>query len=112
MSAQTKTKKKKYFRSLMVTVAIAFLTLSLVVLLISSILDIYFSIKVQRKAIASQQQLIAQDAARTVKTFFQEKFTTLEAAVSIGDILVVRPDEQKLILDKLFGIQRSPKEQI
>ena len=97
--------KTKKFRSLTVSLAIALLTLSAVVLLLFGSLDMYFNFQNQRRVIASQQQSIAQGAASTVKIFIQEKFTTLETALNISNLARARQEEQKLVLEKLLGLE-------
>jgi methyl-accepting chemotaxis protein len=96
-------KQTRKFRSLTVTLAAAFLALSLVVLLIASGLQTYSNFQTQQKVVSSQQQLIAQDAANTVRSFFQEKFILLEAAVSRGSLVNTRQEERKLALERLLG---------
>ncbi len=105
MSKKARSKKRKRFRSLTVSLAIAFLTLILGVLFISSSLEVYSGIKTQRKVVANQQQLIAQDAARKVNAFIQEKLIMLEAAASIGNLLNAHQEEQRLVLEKLIGLE-------
>jgi len=78
---KTRTKQPAGARSLTATLGIAFLALSVVVLSISSGLQIFSNLQTQRAAIASQQQFIAQDAAKAVSNFIQEKFSVLETAV-------------------------------
>lgn len=97
--------KKRKFRSLTVTLAIAFLALNAVVLLIANCLNIYFNLKNQQKLIANQQQLIAQNAANAVKGFIQEKFGTLEAAASLGKLAVAHEEEQKTVMEKQLGLE-------
>lgn len=84
--------------------SIAFLALSLTVLLTASGLEIYFNFQNQKKVVAEQQQLIAQKAADTVKNFIQEKFSLLETAVRLGNLTNIRPEEQQTTLEKLLGI--------
>ena len=98
-------KQTKQFRSLTVTLAIAFLALSAVVLFIASGLAMYFNFQNQRKLISSQQQSIAQGAASTVKSFIQDKFTTLETALNTSNVARARHKEQKLVLEKLLGLE-------
>jgi PAS domain S-box-containing protein len=98
-------KKTRNYRSLTVTLAIAFMALSAIVLLITSCLDMYFNFRTQRRIIFNQQQLIAQDAANTVKNFIKEKFNVLDAAVRLGDMAVPQQVERKLILEKLLGLE-------
>ncbi len=102
---QTDTKKTMQFRSLTVSLAMAFLTLILAILLIATVFEIYFSFQTQRKVIARQQHLIAKDAANTVKVFVQEKIRVLYAAVSIGKLLDNPGKGQRLVLEKLIGLE-------
>jgi methyl-accepting chemotaxis protein len=105
MSEQNEIEKTKGSRSLTTTLATAFLALSLAVLLIASGLQIYFNMRTQQDLVASQQQFIAQDAAKTVASFIQEKFSVLEAAVMLGSPVSVSRNEQKRVLDNLLGLQ-------
>ncbi|NVO09157.1 MAG: PAS domain S-box protein [Bacteroidales bacterium] len=107
-----KSKIKNRFRSMKVTLAVAFLVLSLVVLLIAIGLETFFNFQTQQKVIASQQQLIAQDAANKVKTFIQEKLKVLEATAKFGNLVNASKEEQKLILNKLLGIEPIFREAI
>jgi len=91
-------RKTRNFRGLTSTPAIAFLALSVVMLLIASSLFIYFSVK-------SQQQLIAQKASDAVGGFIQEKFSILSAASSIGKMVAGNQEEQKTEL-KMVGLKK------
>jgi GAF domain-containing protein/HAMP domain-containing protein len=92
-------------RSLTVTLAVAFLSLSVAVLLIASSLQIFFNFQTQRVIVASKQQLIAREAANTVTSFILEKFSVLEAAVRLGIPTHAAPQEQKQVLDSLLGLE-------
>ena len=100
-----KTKKTSKFRSLTVTLAISFLILSAVVLLIAIGLDMYFNFRSQQNLVIAQQRLIAQEAANSVKGFIQKKFEVLETANSIGNLAIASQEEQKLVMDKLLGLE-------
>jgi GAF domain-containing protein/HAMP domain-containing protein len=76
-----------------------------VVLLVSGGLQIFSNIQTQQTAIANQQQLIAQDAARTVSSFIQEKFSVLETTVRLTNSATASPEEQRQILESLLGLQ-------
>jgi PAS domain S-box-containing protein len=91
--------------SLTSTLAIAFLALSAVVLLISSGLQIFSSIQTQQETISNQQQLIAQDAARSVSSFTQEKFNALETTVWLVNPVTASPEARRQILESLLGLQ-------
>ncbi len=103
--SEIKTERTGKFRSLTVTLAISFLALSAVVLLIATSLDMYFGFQNQADLVAAQQQLIAHEAADSVKGFIQEKFEVLETASSIGSLATASPEEQKLVMDKLMGLE-------
>jgi methyl-accepting chemotaxis protein len=75
-------KRTRKFRSLTATLAIAFLTLSVVVLIIAGSLQIYFSFRAE-----------------------QEKFNILEKAVALGSLATVSQEEQKMALERLLGIE-------
>jgi anti-anti-sigma regulatory factor/HAMP domain-containing protein len=92
-------------RSLTATLAIAFLALSVVVLLIASSLEMYFNFQTQREIVASKQQLIAQDAANTVTSFIQERYSVLESAVKLGNPASASQEEQKRVLESLLGLE-------
>ena len=100
---KNKVTKPQAARSLTATLAIAFLALSVVVLLISGGLQLFSSIQTQQATIAGQQQLIAQDASRTVSSFIQDKFSTLATAVQLTNLTSVSPTEQRQILEGLLG---------
>ncbi len=95
--------KRTKFRSLTVTLAVAFLALSAVVLLIANSLQIYFNFQIQRRIIIGQQQLIAQKAANTVSSFVQGKLDVLKTTATLGNLIASSGQEQKLILEKLLG---------
>jgi len=104
MSISNNIGTRKTARSLTVLLALAFLALSVIVLLISSGLQLFFNFQTQRRLVASQQQLIAREAASTVAGFVQGKFSELDAAVKLGVRLSASPEEQKRVLDNLLGL--------
>jgi methyl-accepting chemotaxis protein len=97
--------KSRAALSLPATLTIAFLAFSVMVLLISSGLQLFFSLQAQQATISSQQQLTAQDATRTVSSFIQEKYSVLETAVRLVEPEVASPEAQRQILDGLLGFQ-------
>lgn len=98
--SEQKIQKTRAFRSLSVTLAVVFLSLSMVILLIASSLQIYFNFQIEQEIIASEQDFIAKDAANTVRNFIREKFITLETIA--GVINIERPEEQKRTLGSLM----------
>ncbi len=95
------------FHSLTVILAIAFISVSLLVLTIASGLELYFSYNNQKKQVIAQQQLIAREAANSVKSFIQKKIEILQAAVILGHLTSPDQEERKLIMDKLLGLDPS-----
>jgi GAF domain-containing protein len=87
------------------TLAIAFLALSIVVLLVSTGLQVFSNIQAQQEAIASRQQFIAQDATRTVSSFIQEKFGVLDTTIRLAHPATASPDEQQQALESVLGLQ-------
>jgi rsbT co-antagonist protein RsbR len=98
-------KKPHAVLSLTTTLAIAFFTLSAVVLLISSGLQILSNIQAQQEIISSKQQLIAHAATRSVSSFIQEKFSVLATALGLADLVTASPQAQQQILESLLGPQ-------
>jgi signal transduction histidine kinase len=99
--------KPKTSRGLAATLAIAFLALNLAALLIAYIPQFLFFLQTRQEAVDSQQQLTAHDAANTVASFIQEKFSELEAAARIGEPLSASPDEQRNVLGNLLGLDHA-----
>jgi signal transduction histidine kinase len=93
------------FRSLTVTLALAFLAVGLFVLFTYSSLSIYSSFRNQREVIDMQQQLIAQKAADSVKEFIDDKFTALDFAIDLTNLHKASQNDQKLVLEKLLGME-------
>ncbi len=90
-------------RSLTTTLAITFFTLSMVILLVYGILALFFITLANRDAIASKQQLIAQNAAKTVSAFIQDKFNSLRTVVRFADPMDANAETRKAMLETLLG---------
>jgi putative methionine-R-sulfoxide reductase with GAF domain len=56
-----------------------------------------------QQSLAAQQELIAQDAGKTVSSFIQDKFSRMETAVGLVDLGGVNRDMQTNLLDGLLG---------
>src|SRR3972149_2484933 len=97
----------KNFQKLTVRLTLAFLALGGVVILISAPLGVYSNFQSQQKIINEVQKLIAQNAAHTVKNYIQGKITALESAVSLGNLVTDQVEDQKLVLNKLLGLEPS-----
>jgi GAF domain-containing protein/HAMP domain-containing protein len=95
-------------RSLVTTLAIAFVMLSVIPLLIVSGLLGYIDFQAQQKATYDQQQLIALKAATEVSGFTEKIFSALEAGARVGQ--VSDQEQQRLILEKLLGFEDALRE--
>ncbi len=100
---KTQTKKPRSSRSLAATLAVAFLVLSVVVLLISGGLQVLTSIATQQQVMAGKLQLIAQGASQPVSNFIQDKFSVLETATHLADLNRMSSAERQQTLDGLLG---------
>ncbi len=103
--SDSKTQATKNHRSLAATLSAAFLGLSVTTLLVAGGLEMYFGFQAQRKSIADQQQSLAENAAGQVRAFVQERLVALEATASIGSLPTARQEEQKVVLEKLLGLE-------
>ncbi len=102
----TQTNNPQSARSLSATLIIAFLILSVVILLVSGSLQLFFYIQAQQQAVSSQQDLIAQSAATTVSNFIEEKFTVLSTTtIQLASPTVTSPEAQTEILNSLLASQ-------
>ena len=104
-STKTATDKPKTARSLTTTLAISFFSLSALVLLLSSSVQIVFNIQAQQVQIENRQRLIAENAAKSISTFFQEKFTAMETAVEFSDSITSSPQSRSAFLNGMLGIE-------
>lgn len=91
--------------SLSTVLALAFLAFSVVVLLISSGLQLFFILQTQHESISSQQQLLAQEAATSVSSFIQEKFSVLETEGRLANPATAAQEEQEHNLQSLLVLQ-------
>ncbi len=101
---KTKTNNPRSARSLTTTLAIAFFTLSVVTLLVNGSFVLYTNYKSYRESIAAQQELVAQDASKSVASFIQDKFNGLESAVRFANPVVADPEIRKTIMGNLLGL--------
>ncbi len=107
ISMQNEAKKTANFRSIATTLTLAFLALSMTILVISSGLQVYFSYIERQNVIADEQYFIANEAAEKVRKFIDVKFNLLGAASDLEELTVINNEEQKLILNKLLGFDPS-----
>jgi putative methionine-R-sulfoxide reductase with GAF domain len=103
MIKNMKQNKPRAPRSLTTILAIAFITLSVVVLLSNSTMTLYFNVKAYQDSLAKQQTLIAQDAGKTVSNYIDQKFSILETTIEVDNPFDVSPEQRQTILESLLG---------
>ncbi|HDR46823.1 MAG TPA: PAS domain S-box protein, partial [Geoalkalibacter subterraneus] len=103
MKSATKSSPKP--RSLSSTLALALFSLSAVLLLLYAGMDILSDFKIQETVLSRRQQVIAQEAARTVNNFINENFSILETAIWLTDLDKAPGHEQRKILQSLLGLR-------
>src|SRR6266498_1645452 len=102
MQAQTKDFRRA--RSLESALAIAFFSLSMMILLVSGGGAFYTNVLAYQESIAAQQQLIAQDAGKTVSAFIQDRFVSLQTAVEFANPITATLETRKTIMESLLGL--------
>ncbi len=107
MSEALEIKKKTKSRSLAVTLAIAFVTLSVVTLLLASGLELYLNVRSEQALLTAEQRLVAQKAAGEVAGFIQERFGELESAVKLGGLINDSANTLDQTLNQLLGLEPS-----
>ena len=107
---KTEIKHPRNTRSLTTTLAISFFSLSAVVLLISSSLQVVFNIQDQQAQIKEKQQLIAQDAGKSVSSFIAGKFNTMETAAEFSNLATASYEDRIIALNGMLGIDRAFKQ--
>jgi HAMP domain-containing protein len=105
MLKEIKIKKTRGFKSLTVTLSAIFLFLTLTILLTISSSETYLSFKIQQKAIAKQEQLIAEGSAGSVKSFIEKKANLLEAGAKLR--CSTSPEQIRPSLEKLLSLDLS-----
>jgi len=102
MNIETSTPKRT--PSLTTTLALVYFGVSALALLLSTGVQIALNIRAQQAALSSKQQLIAEGAGKTVSNFIQDKFSSLETAVSFANPINSTAADQKTIMQSLLGI--------
>jgi signal transduction histidine kinase len=96
--------------SLAITLTLSFLVFGVLILSVSSGLQLFSAIQAQRRAVLNEHRVIAQDAARNVKAFIQEKIGVLETAIWLTSPYSLSEDKRELTLESLLGLQPSFRE--
>jgi signal transduction histidine kinase/CheY-like chemotaxis protein len=96
--------------SLTATLTLSFLAFGAISLSVSSSLQLASVVQAQGRAVANDHRVIAQDAARSVSDFIQDKLDTLKTAVWLTNPYAASGEKQKLDLESLLGLQPSFRE--
>ena len=107
MDKQNMAHQRRSAQSLTTTLAFAFLTLSVIILLVSGGITLYANIQRQQETIVAQQQLVSQNASDEVSTFFEENFKVLESTAKIYEFPSGSVEQKQLILRSLLSAQPS-----
>lgn len=107
---KTETVKIKNTRSLTTSLAISFFSLSALVLLLSSSLQIVLTIQTRQREIEDRQLLIAQDAGKSVSNFIQEKLNTMAVAIEFSEPFTASPANQTTVLQAMLGLDPAFKQ--
>ena len=110
MSKKSKTKNPRPAQNLATTLAIAFFTLSAVILLLNGGLAAITNYLSLQDVISAQQLLIAQNAAGTVSNFVEDKFRVLETGVEFTNPVNGSTETRKTILESFLGHDPSFKQ--
>jgi methyl-accepting chemotaxis protein len=97
----------KTTNSLTITLALTFLILCTFILFFIVSFEIYFQYTTQKNVISGQQQVVAQDAANTVKNFIQNKIIILQTTAAFSNLSSATNVQLKLNLEKLLGKETS-----
>ena len=95
--------KSRTSRSLATTLVVVFLILSLGTVAVAYVPQLLIFIQERQRSVASQQELVAKEAAITVANSIQREFEGLEAVVGVNDLVSLSQEEQEAILRGLLG---------
>jgi putative methionine-R-sulfoxide reductase with GAF domain len=101
---KTRTKNPRPPRSLATTLAIAFFTLSAVILLISGGYAAYTSINFYIHGISDIQEHAGRDASDVVTTFIEDKFVSIESAVEFANPVTATDEARQTFMESLLGL--------
>jgi GAF domain-containing protein/HAMP domain-containing protein len=106
----TETGKPKRTQSLTTTLALAYFGVSAFALVLASSVQIALNIQSQQAALSNKQQLIAQDAGKTISNFIQERFSSLEVAVEVANPIISTPEARTNVMESLLSTHPAFKQ--
>jgi GAF domain-containing protein/HAMP domain-containing protein len=102
MLETSKSKEQQPAPSLRKTLAVTFISFSILALLLVSIFQIGLNFQAQQQIVAD---LISLRAAAEVSAFVEKFFNTLEATAQVGSVPSVSPGDRRLLLDNLLRLE-------
>jgi GAF domain-containing protein/HAMP domain-containing protein len=107
---KTETAKTKNTRSLTTTLAVSFFSLSALVLLLSSSLQIALTIQTQQQEIEDTHLHTAEDAVENVGNFIEDKFSIIQIAVEFSEPITASPTDRTTALQTMLGLDPAFKQ--
>ncbi len=98
-------KKSRAAPPLTKTLAASFIILSIVLLVLYGTFETFTDYRTRESVILNSQQLIAQEAGKTVSSFIQENFSVLETTLRLTDPERKSSAQQREILQALLGLR-------
>jgi signal transduction histidine kinase/HAMP domain-containing protein len=92
-------------RSLVTTLALTIFCISAGALIIVGSVEMYFAYQNQKQTVGSQQALIAQEAASSVKSFIQNKVGALHSAAQFNFLAGIPNTSSSSSLEQILGIE-------
>jgi len=105
-----KAKNSRASRSLATTLAIAFFTLSVTILIIVGSFAAYASISSYTHGISDLQEHAAQDASSTVSAFIEDKFVALETVIEFANPISATAEVRQTLMESLLGLHPAFQE--
>lgn len=90
-------------QSLTTLLALAFVSLSVMLLAIAGAIGLYTNLRTYQDGLAAQQEFIAQEAAQAVRSFVQERFVTMETAVDFANPTTASEQDLETFMGGLVG---------
>src|SRR5512143_1799268 len=109
MTMRDKKNRPRAARSLTFTLALFLTVFSAMTLVAAQSSQAVMSQRTLNSAIANQQQLLAQQAGASVANSIQQKFSVMETAVGLGELITVDLQTREARLEGLLGLQPAFK---
>lgn len=105
---QIKKKKKTMdLNSLSATLSIAFITVSGIILLGNSAINIYINYNNNYRLVENKQHIIADEAVKQVRNYIHKKIDIISSIVLVSDLTEEETENQKQIMSRLLNVDGS-----